>query len=179
MSLALTDQRAIGSPLMMARVTCGSRMPLGSDPRTCEIASRTSLVARSTGVSIVNWTNIWTSPSVIVVLISSTPSRLRTAASTFCAICVSISTGAAPGCEMSTITAGKVISGLSLMSMRMNATIPAKVSAANSTSANTGLRIDQAEMLRMMNVLSGPLRGQFRFSWGMTFSPTLRKAPAE
>ena len=40
------------------------------------------------------------------------------------------------------------MSGLSLTSIRMNATIPASSSATNSTIGGIGLRIDQDEMLR-------------------------------
>ncbi len=38
---------------------------------------------------------------------------------------------------------------MALMSMRMKLTIPASVSAMNSTIGGSGLRIAQAEMLRM------------------------------
>ena len=51
------------------------------------------------------------------MLISSTPLTLRIAASTFCVIWFSISVGAAPGCEMFTLAAGKSMSGLLLTSM--------------------------------------------------------------
>ena len=53
--------------------------------------------------------------------------------STFCAICVSISAGAAPGCRMLTLTSGKEMSGSRLMGRRMNATTPRKNSTVNST----------------------------------------------
>src|SRR5438309_57213 len=123
-------------------------IPSGRLPRICEMASRTSVVARSTGVSIETCTKVPELPSLTVELISSTPSRLRTAASTFCVTCVSSSVGAAPGCEIDTNTAGKVISGFWLTFIRMNETKPARVSAAKRTRPGTGLRIDQAEMLR-------------------------------
>ncbi len=52
---------------------------------------------------MVNWTKVWLLPSEAVDWISSTPLIERTAASTFWVIWVSISVGAAPGCEMNTI----------------------------------------------------------------------------
>src|SRR3546814_16711335 len=76
------------------------------------------------------------------------PGRLRTADSTRWVICVSISDGAAPGCEIATQTIGKSMSGWLLTSIRMKLTTPASVSATNRTIDGTGLRIDQAEMLR-------------------------------
>ena len=84
MSVAVAEKRAIGPPLTCARVICGSVMPSGSCERIWSTAWRTSLTARSTGVSSVNCTKVSDCPSSMVESISSTPSRLRTAASTFC-----------------------------------------------------------------------------------------------
>ena len=67
--------------------------------------------------------------------------------STFCAICGSNSAGAAPGCEMVTLTSGKEMSGLKLMGSRMNATTPRKNSTTNRTMGVMGWRIAQADML--------------------------------
>ena len=114
------------------------------------MASRTSLTARSVGVPIANWTNVLELPSRIVELISSIPLTPRTAASTFCVTCVSISLGAAPGCEMLISAAGKSISGLSLMLIREKDRVPARSNAMNRTIGATGLRIDHAEMLRKL-----------------------------
>ena len=69
--------------------------------------------------------------------------------STFCAICVSISVGAAPGCATVTFTAGKDTSGSRLMGSRMNATTPRKNSTTNSTMGVTGWRMAQAEIFLM------------------------------
>jgi hypothetical protein len=69
--------------------------------------------------------------------------------STFCAICVSISVGAAPGSLMSTFTAGKDTSGLRLIGNRMKATTPMKNSTTNKTMGVTGCRIAHAEIFLM------------------------------
>ena len=131
-------------------------------------------------------------------VISSTPRTPRTAASTRWVICVSSSLGAAPGCEMVTLTNGKLTSGLLFTSIRMKLTSPASTRAANSTSGVTGLRIDHAEMLRKFitrflhrtpggRPLSCPaphrararLRQRPLASSGLTFCPGVRKAPAD
>ena len=88
-------------------------------------------------------------PSRAVELISSTPLIPRTAASTRWVTWVSSSDGAAPGWTTVTAAAGKLMSGLLLTSMRRKLTSPIRLSAANSTSGKTGLRIAQLEMLRM------------------------------
>jgi hypothetical protein len=58
--------------------------------------------------------------------------------STFWAICVSISVGAAPGWEISTTTRGKEMSGFRLTGKRTNATTPMKNSTTNTTIGVTG-----------------------------------------
>jgi hypothetical protein len=125
-------------------------MPSGRSPRICETALRTSLTARSTGVSSSNWTNVLLLPSRTVDWISSTPLMPRMAASTRCVTCVSSSEGAAPGIEIVTSAAGKLMSGLLFTSIRMKLMMPSKVSATNRTSGITGLRIAQLEILRII-----------------------------
>jgi hypothetical protein len=92
-------------------------MPSGRSPRIWSIAALTSLTARSVGVPILNWTKVLLLPSRTSELISSTPSTPRTAASTFWVTWLTISDGAAPGCEMVTVAAGKSMSGLSVTSI--------------------------------------------------------------
>src|SRR3546814_17740071 len=62
-------------------------------------------------------------------------------------IWVSISVGTAPGWETITLAAGKLTSGIWLMSMFMNPATPSTVSMKNSTIGGIGLRIAQADML--------------------------------
>ena len=100
------------------------------------------------GVPIENWMKVSEDPSDTVELISSMPLRLRTAASTRWVTWVSSSVGAAPGWVIWTIAAGNSISGSFCTSMRAKATTPARNNAAKMTSGGTGLRIDQADMLR-------------------------------
>ena len=90
------------------------------------------------------------SQNMTLELISSMPWIERTAASTRCVIWLSISVGAAPGCEIAIQTTGNSMSGSFWTCMRMKLTRPASSSAANRTSDGTGLRIDQAEMLRRL-----------------------------
>ncbi len=123
-------------------------MPSGKSQRMFDTASRTSFTTRSIGVPIVNWTNVFDTPSRTDELISSTPDIPRTAASIFCVTCVSSSVGAAPGCDTEICAAGKSISGSRLTCIRLKLTSPASVNAMNSTIGATGLRIAQAEMLR-------------------------------
>ena len=116
-------------------------------------------------------------PSLAVDWISSTPLTERTAASTFCVICVSISVGAAPGWLIVTLTAGKSMSGELLTSIRLNDTSPASVKPMKKTMGTIGLRIDHADMLRKFMTLAG---ASYRFvgKTGRTLSPGLRKPPA-
>ena len=81
------------------RGTSGSSMPSGRSLRTLETASRTSVTARSIGVPIWNSTMRYASPSIATDVMRLTLPTLATAPSTFCTICVSISGGAAPGCD--------------------------------------------------------------------------------
>jgi hypothetical protein len=92
-------------------------------------------------------------PSRIELLISSTPLTPRIAVSIRWVTCISISLGAAPGCETLTLTAGKSMSGLLLTCMFMNDTRPASSSPMNSTIGGTGLRMHQDEMLRKFILL--------------------------
>ena len=69
--------------------------------------------------------------------------------STFWAICVSISVGAAPGSLISTDTCGKETSGLRLIGNRMKATMPMKNITTNRTMGVTGWRIAHAEIFFM------------------------------
>jgi len=91
-------------PSMSRRWTIGSWMPSGRSARTFDTASRTSVTARSIGVPI--WNSMPTSaePSIAVDSMCFTPPMLATAPSIFWMICVSISGGAAPGCETLTCT---------------------------------------------------------------------------
>src|ERR1035438_1431526 len=65
--------------------------------------------------------------------------------STFCAIWVSISLGAAPGCAISTFTSGYAISGFRLIGRRTKAMTPRKNSTTNNTIGVIGCRIAQEE----------------------------------
>ena len=87
---------------------------------------------------LVNWKFSFDSPRM-----RSVPSR-----SFSVSIWFSISVGAAPGCEIDTLTAGNSMSGLLTTSIRAKLIRPASSSAVKATSGMTGLRIDQAEMLR-------------------------------
>src|SRR3990167_2547586 len=123
-------------------------MPSGRSLRIWSTAFLTSLTASLASVPIVNWAKVLLPPSEAVDWISSTPLIERIAASTFWVIWVSISGGAAPGCEMLTLTAGKSMSGLPFTSNRLNATTPASTRPMNSTMGTIGLRIDHAERFR-------------------------------
>ena len=81
-------------------------IPCGRSLRTLATASRTSVTARSIGVPIWNSRPMLTDPSTIYVVMLRTLPMLAIEPSTFCAICVSISVGAAPGWEMETFTIG-------------------------------------------------------------------------
>ena len=105
---------------------------------------------------ISNSTEVNDPPSEARELIVRTPETPRTAPSTFCVICVSISGGAAPGCETCTMMSGKEMSGLRLMGNLMKLTIPRKVSTRKATSGNVGLRIAHADMFFMAR--PGPAR---------------------
>ena len=112
-------------------------------------ASRTSLRARSTGVPISNSTEVKEPPSDARELMVRTPDTPRTAPSTFCVICVSISGGAAPGWDTWTMMRGNEISGLRLIGKRMKLTIPSTVSTTKATIGSVGLRIAHADMFFM------------------------------
>ena len=127
-------------------------MPSGRLLRICEIALRTSLTARSVGVPSWNCTKVVLLPSRTVLLISSTPVMPRIADSTRWVTCVSISFGAAPGCDTETIAAGKSMSGALFTCIRANAMRPASIRPTNSTIGPTGLRMHQDEMLRKFMV---------------------------
>ena len=118
--------------------------------------------------------NVLELPSEAVELIVFTPLMERTADSTSWVIWFSISVGAAPGCEMLTLTAGNSMSGLLTTSIDRKLSTPANSRAVKITSGMTGLRIDQAEMLRKS------MTGQSSSSrmTGSTRSPGLRKPPA-
>ncbi len=81
-------------------------MPSGRSERTFATASRTSVTARSIGVPIWNSRKILTEPSMIYVVMLRTLPMLAMDPSTFWAIWVSISVGAAPGWLMVTLTIG-------------------------------------------------------------------------
>ncbi len=171
----------MGSPATSTRVICGSRIPSGRLPRICPIALRTSLTARSVGVPIWNWTKVWLLPSRIELSISSTPFTPRIADSTRCVTCVSISSGAAPGCETETIAAGKSMSGLLFTCIPANVIRPASISPTNSTIGGTGLRMHQDEMLRkFIDCYSTEESAWLSLSRrGCTFWPGLRNGPAD
>ncbi len=114
------------------------------------MAVSTSLTASIRLVPISNSTKVCDEPSRAVDWIESTPAMERSALSTRWVIWFSISVGEAPGCAMLTITAGNSTSGLLVTSIRLKLTIPASSSATKNTSGITGLRIDQAEMLRRL-----------------------------
>jgi len=125
-------------------------MPSGKSLRIWAIASRMSLTARSVGVPIWNWMNVWLLPSRTELSISSTPVTPRTAASTFWVIWVSISLGAAPGCEMTTVAPGKSMSGLLVTLMPWKASSPASISPMKNTIGGTGFLMHQEEILRKL-----------------------------
>ena len=108
----------------------GSRIPCGSSPRTRATASRTSVVARSTGVPIWNSTKIIAWPSVAREVMFLTLPTVAIEPSTFCKTWVSISVGAAPGTPINTCTNGAETSGLRVTGMRTKATMPKVVSTA-------------------------------------------------
>ena len=130
-----------------------------------------------------NSMTIWPLPSLAVPLIERLPSMLRTADSTFWTIWVSISVGAAPGCEIEAMTTGNSMSGSFCTFNCMNATTPASVSARKRTIGMIGLRMDQAEMLRKFIIsihyaligsalFVGPIvRGYFFWPSGLPFRP--------
>jgi len=72
----------IGSSSASTRVICGSRIPSGRLLRICATALRTSFTARSVGVPSAKDTKVVLLPSVMLLLISSTPVIPRTADST-------------------------------------------------------------------------------------------------
>ncbi len=114
-------------------------------------------------------------PSLAVELIVLTPLIERTADSTSWVIWFSISVGAAPGCEIETLTAGNSISGLLTTSICAKASSPANSSAVNATSGMMGLRIDHAEMFWKFIARQVPLLSA---NCGLTVSPAVRNPPA-
>ncbi len=116
--------------------------------------SRTSFTARSIGVPSVNETLVFDEPSVIWLVMLSTPLTERSDASSFWVTCDSSSGGAAPGWPTDDWTTGMLMSGWTVHLHPQNATRPASVSAMNSTIGATGLRIAQDDMLRKLTRLS-------------------------
>ena len=100
---------------------------------------------------------VWLLPSDAVELIVSTPLIVRSEASIFCVICVSISVGAAPGWLITTMAAGNSISGMFCTFICMKETMPTSNSPRNSMIGTTGVRIDQAEILRKFMVQLCPV----------------------
>src|SRR3546814_5006470 len=127
-------------------------MPSGRSDLIFVTASRTSLTARSTGVTSWNWTMVEELPSVTVEVMSFTLPMEATAASTRCVIWVSISVGAAPGWEMVTFAAGKLTSGIWFTSMLMNPAMPRTVSMKNSTSGGTRSEEHTSELQSLMRI---------------------------
>ena len=80
-----------------------------------------------------------------------------------------------PGCETSTSTPGKEMSGFSVTGRRTKATMPMKSSTTNSTTGVTGCRIAHADMFFMAGVPSG---GAAAVGATFTSSPSRRKPPA-
>ena len=134
-------------------------MPSGRLPRIVPIALSTSITASLTSVPISNSTVVFELPSLAEEVMVFTPLIERTADSTSCVIWFSISVGAAPGCEMETLTAGNSTSGLLTTSMRLKLSNPASSRAVKITIGMTGLRIDHADIL-LKSITDLPVSGR-------------------
>ena len=83
-------------------------MPSGRSLRIWSTAFFTSLTAALMSSPISNSALTVVMPSLELASMLRTPCTLRIADSTFCVICVVISVGAAPGCEIETTTTAEV-----------------------------------------------------------------------
>src|SRR3989338_5560307 len=134
---------------MSTRVTIGSCMSWGSEPRRLDMALRTSLVTRSWSTPSSNSITVVEAPSTIVELVCRTWPSPAIESSIRRVTWVSSSLGAAPGRTAVTTTIGRSTSGLLLIRIERKPAIPAMVSSRNSRMTGIGFLIDQDEMLRI------------------------------
>src|SRR6185312_14729767 len=132
----------------------GSLTFCGRLARTRVTASLTSFSARSVLVSRLNWMVVTDRPSVIDDEICRTPSTPETPSSMVLVTCASSSAGAAPNCETATEITGISALGSRVMASLVKLTQPSNSKMIEKTTDGSGCRIDQAETLRVINVLA-------------------------
>ena len=147
----------IGSPAISTRLMIGSSMVRGRLMRIFEIASFTSLTARSWFTSRRNSIVVIDEPSEMVERMCLTPFTPATESSTHFVTWVCNSAGAAPDCVIVTETIGMSMLGNRVIGRARKLTRPSTISTRNSTSEGIGLRIAQAETLRRMAISSGAI----------------------
>src|SRR6185312_15793551 len=101
-----------------------------------------------------NWMVVTDRPSVIDDEICRTPSTPETPSSMVLVTCASSSAGAAPNCETATEITGISALGSRVMASLVKLTQPSTRRMIEKTTEGSGCRIDQAEMLRAINVLA-------------------------
>src|SRR3954470_23600381 len=120
--------------------------------RTRVTASLTSFSARSVLVSRANWIVFTDRPSVIDDEMWRTPSTPETPSSMVLVTWASSSDGAAPNCETATEITGMSAEGSRVTASLVNETQPSTRRMIEKTIGASGLRIDQAEILRAISV---------------------------
>ncbi|MDF9792059.1 hypothetical protein M2440_002760 [Methylorubrum extorquens] len=140
----------IGRPAISTRLMIGSSMVRGRLMRIFEIASFTSLTARSWFTSRRNSIVVIEAPSEMVERMCLTPFTPATESSTHFVTWVCNSDGAAPLCVTVTETIGMSILGNRVIGRARKLTRPSTISTRNRTREGIGLRIAQAETLRRM-----------------------------
>ena len=142
----VSASETMGSASGSKRWMSGSMISVGSCARTAEMASRTSCVAWSTGLSKLNWTMICANPSVDVERTSSSPLMLATRSSMRSTTSRSTWSGEAPGYATATKTIGASMSGNSSVCSRRSAASPNATSAIIVTTVMIGRLMAKSEM---------------------------------
>src|ERR1700752_214016 len=130
----------------------GSVTFCGRLARTRVTASLTSFSARSVLVSSANWIVVTDRPSVIEEEMWRTPLTPETPSSMVLVTWASSSDGAAPNCDTATEITGMSADGSRVTASLVNDTQPSTSRMIEKTTEGSGLRIDQAEILRAISV---------------------------
>ncbi len=166
----------IGRPAISTREMIGSSIVRGRLMRIFEIASFTSLTARSWLISSRNSMVVVEMPSVMVERTCFTPFTPATESSTHFVTWVCNSEGAAPDWVIVTATIGMSMFGKRVIGSDRKVTSPSTISTRNSTMEGSGLRIAQAETLR--RIVRPQRAATEAASTARTRSPSRRKLPA-